>query len=368
MRIALVSDCYPPRLGGIETQVRSLAWALAAAGHDVTVITATPDGSERGEHTEVSEGVTVLRLTTRMPGDLPVNPWVSGRLRELLPIFDAVHIHTGIVSPFARMATTACLATDTRAVITWHCHLIDATPWYRFVNPLQAWQERGMILTAVSSPAADAIEAAARGRVTVDVLPNLIEREPWGSIRRIARPGEAAGVLRVVTATRLAGRKRVLPLAKLVADARRGAPVRLDVYGDGPQRAELARLIRHGAPVRILGRVGPQELAGAYRDADLFISPVIKEAFGIAALEARAAGLPVIYRRGSGIAEFITHGRDGLEVTSDEEMSAALVSLHRDRERLRALRDYCLTHPIAHTWDAGLAQFVRAYERLGERT
>ena len=41
MRVALLSDCYPPRLGGIETQVRDLGRQLLAAGHEVHVYTAT---------------------------------------------------------------------------------------------------------------------------------------------------------------------------------------------------------------------------------------------------------------------------------------------------------------------------------------
>ncbi|SEA54999.1 Glycosyltransferase involved in cell wall bisynthesis [Bowdeniella nasicola] len=365
MRIALVSDCYPPRLGGIETQVSSLARALVADGHDVTVITATPAGPERGEHTEVVDGVRVTRLTARLPAELPVNPWARPRLIELLAAFDAVHIHTGIVSPFARLATTACLQIGRRAVITWHCHLGDARAWYRYVNPLQQWHEAGMVLTAVSRAAADAIERAAQGRVAVGVLPNLIEREPWDAIRRGDHPSAGGGRgLRLVTATRLAARKRVVPLARLVGQAAQRAPMTLDIFGDGPQRTEVERLIRLGAPVTLRGRVGPAELAAAYRQAGVFVSPVVKEAFGIAALEARAAGLPVIYRAGSGIEEFIEHGVAGLRVESDEEMSAALAMLASIPQQLAALREHTLATPVTHTWQEGLDQFVAAYRSV----
>lgn len=364
MRIALVSDCYPPRLGGIETQVSSLARALVTNGHEATVITATPAGPERGEHTETVDGVRVTRLTVRLPGELPVNPWAKPRLTELLAAFDAVHIHTGIVSPFARLATTACLEVGRRAVITWHCHLGDARAWYRFVNPLQQWHEAGMVLTAVSRAAADAIERAARGRVAVGVLPNLIEREPWDAIRRGDHPSAGRRGLRLVTATRLAGRKRVVPLARLVGRAAQKAPMSLDIFGDGPQREEVGRLIRLGAPVTLRGRVGPAELAAAYREADVFVSPVVKEAFGIAALEARAAGVPVIYRAGSGVEEFIEHGVAGLRVESDEEMSAALAMLASSPERLAALREHTLATPVTHTWQEGLGQFVAAYRSV----
>ena len=61
MRIVHISDCYPPRLGGIETQVRALAVRQAEQGHDVHVITATP-GETLRRGTEVLDGVVVLSL------------------------------------------------------------------------------------------------------------------------------------------------------------------------------------------------------------------------------------------------------------------------------------------------------------------
>ncbi|MFC6708064.1 hypothetical protein [Flexivirga alba] len=42
MKVALLSDCYPPRLGGIEAQVHGLGRALADAGHAVEVFTIAP--------------------------------------------------------------------------------------------------------------------------------------------------------------------------------------------------------------------------------------------------------------------------------------------------------------------------------------
>ena len=55
MRIVHISDCYAPRLGGIETQVRALAMRQAEQGHEVHVLTATPSPpSERIAKTKSS--------------------------------------------------------------------------------------------------------------------------------------------------------------------------------------------------------------------------------------------------------------------------------------------------------------------------
>lgn len=362
MRIALVSDPYSPRVGGIETQVRNLGQALAAAGHSVTVITATPTTSPRGDFTELDGEVTVRRLTAHIPLDLPVNPFAREALEQALPSFDVVHIHMGLVSPFARMAVQACIKTGTRAILTWHSHLGGSTWWYGAVNPLPAWESAGIRLTAVSAPAARAVATAARGNAQVAVLPNLIFDEPWEQARQAALPHfneEATSApLRAVTATRLAPRKRVLQLAEIARRAR----VDVHVYGDGCLRPALARPGLSGGRLHLHGKVMSTQLADAYTRAEVFVSPVVKEAFGIAALEARACGLPVIYRQGSGIEEFITHGRDGLETSSDKEMAAALAMLAKHPQRLKKLREYALQNRITHTWSRGLQTYLELYE------
>ena len=82
MKVALLSDCYLPRLGGIEVQVHDLASRLVERGHDVEVFTATPGHhGERYGATEVLDGIRVHRVALRLPGDLPVNP--------LAPVADA---------------------------------------------------------------------------------------------------------------------------------------------------------------------------------------------------------------------------------------------------------------------------------------
>jgi glycosyltransferase involved in cell wall biosynthesis len=78
----------------------------------------------------------------------------------------------------------------------------------------------------------------------------------------------------------------------------------------------------------------------AYADADVFLAPAELEAFGIAALEARTAGLAVVARRGTGIAEFVEDGVDGLLVADDTEMTEAIVQLARDGRLLEGM----LTH------------------------
>ena len=95
VKIALVTDCYLPRLGGIEVQVRDLAHGLRAAGHDVEVFTATV--GEDGQHgglIEVVDGIPVHRLGMDLPIGFPLNPFASRELRRRLGRgFDVAHVH-----------------------------------------------------------------------------------------------------------------------------------------------------------------------------------------------------------------------------------------------------------------------------------
>ena len=81
----MLTDCYLPRLGGIEVQVHDLATRLVAAGHEVEVFTATPgDGSQgvpRRGTVDAVDGIPVHRLAIALPKDLPVNPLAPLQLR-----------------------------------------------------------------------------------------------------------------------------------------------------------------------------------------------------------------------------------------------------------------------------------------------
>ena len=82
MKLAMLTDCYPPRLGGIESQVRDLSRQLVLAGHEVEVFTETsgPRG-ERGGHTATGDdGVTVHRLAIAGAGASSLDSTPAGVL------------------------------------------------------------------------------------------------------------------------------------------------------------------------------------------------------------------------------------------------------------------------------------------------
>jgi glycosyltransferase involved in cell wall biosynthesis len=168
---------------------------------------------------------------------------------------------------------------------------------------------------------------------------------------------------------RLAPRKRAPALVDVIEDAMtqlEPGSLRLDVLGDGPTRSTLARRIsRRGLDgvITLRGRVARDEVREAYEDAEVFLAPAVLEAFGIAALEARTAGLVVVAHRGTGIEEFVTHEVDGLLVDDDQGMSRALVRLATDPALLASLLRHASAHRPAFDWAAALDAAESEYRR-----
>ena len=157
VRIVHVSDCFAPRTGGIESQVGDLAARQVAAGHEVHVLTATLGaGGERGGVVDVEHGVHVHRLGARLPFDLPVNPvgprLLRAALRQLRP--DVVHVHAGVLSPFAYDGARIAIDSGLPTAITWHCMLDGVVGALRTAVSRTRWQRTPAALSAVSHAAA----------------------------------------------------------------------------------------------------------------------------------------------------------------------------------------------------------------------
>lgn len=120
----------------------------------------------------------------------------------------------------------------------------------------------------------------------------------------------------------------------------RDRPWRLLIVGDGPARAAVATALAPlGRRVFMLGlREGPA-LAQAYDASDLHVWPAVNEAYGMALLEAQAAGLPVVAGRSGGVAGVVAHGRSGLLVPLGEPqaLAAAVKNLLVDTPRRAAM-------------------------------
>jgi glycogen(starch) synthase len=374
VKIALLSDCYLPRLGGIEVQVHDLAARLTGRGHEVVVFTATPGShGERGGFVDRVDGVEVHRLALRLPFELPVNPLAPRLLRRRLADggFDVAHIHMGVVSPFAvdcaRVATGMGLPTT----MTWHCMLGPLEPVFRAARHVRTWASRGVAMNAVSAVAAEPLQRIVGAESVVNVLSNGIDVDRWATPAGQLPAREPGDGIRVVSAMRLAARKRPVPLLRTMARVRALVPaetaISLDILGEGPDLIRLERFVAAhdmGGWVHLPGRVSRDELRQRYAEADIYVAPAPLESFGIAALEARTVGLPVVGRCGSGVAEFVKDGLNGYLAADDEAMAVCVARLVTDDGLRGSMTAYNRSTPPEQSWgwvlDVAEAEYRRA--------
>lgn len=400
MRIALVSDCFLPRLGGIEAQTRDLGLALQDAGHRVLVITATPRDTPPAPGSpadrDIVAGLPVQRITSALFGNLPVSPGHGAQLRASMRGADVVHIQAGVVSPFAWAALRIAAAEGIPTTVTWHCVL---DPVEKLLAPLRWVTARGVVHNAVSTWVAGQVRRAVGGAVAV--IPNGVDLGEWRAVAayRLARAealGGAAGYsgggcdagagaastvssdrrLEVVAARRLAPRKRNAALIDCVAGARQltGRDIHLTIYGDGPLRSQLERRGRaHGNPtncsgpgsgwLHLPGRTDRAGLMEAYRHADIYLTSSRREAFGIATLEARAAGLPIVSPAGTGADDFLEDGRSALLAETDADMVAQLARLVEDTALRTRIAHHNASVAPGYGWEEVVPRVLAEYER-----
>ncbi len=358
MRIVHVTDCYLPRLGGIEMQVHDLAVQQRKAGHDVQVITRTAaDGPDQ-------DGLVVHRV----PGLVDGVPGLSMRaaLRRLLTSgeIDVVHAHASLVSPLVWNAGALASAAGLPTVVTMHS-VPPPGLILRVVGTAVGWTRWKVRWTAVSQVAAKPLRYMVAGQ-EVAVLGNGVAAEAWTLPPYHPQPGE----LTIVSVMRLAQRKRPMPLVRTLAAIRKQVPahirVRAIIMGEGPRREDIERALRKRdmqSWVSLPGACSREQIRETYRTADVYLAPARLESFGIAALEARSAGLPVIAMSVGGVREFVRHGVEGFLVRTDSEMASVTARLLTNPERLRVIREHNARTVPEMTWDHMLERSMAHYLR-----
>jgi glycosyltransferase involved in cell wall biosynthesis len=299
------------------------------------------------------------RLGVRQRGFRRLLPFFP-RAAERLPVQD----HDVVISSSSAFAHGVRPAPDAQHVC--YCH----SP-FRY-----AWHERGRALEeapAVARPLLGAVlnrvrhwDVQASRRVTHYIANSEITRERianfYGRDSVVVHPpvdvdrfsiGEPEDFLLVVM--ELIRHKRV---DFAIESARRaGRPIK--VVGTGPDRERLERL--YGDHAQFLGRVDDRGLAELYSSALALVVPNIEE-FGIAAVEAQAAGRPVVAVNAGGVRETVIDGETGVLVPADDPDAMAEALSETDFTRFASAR--ITAHAQGFSADAFKERFTAEVERL----
>jgi glycosyltransferase involved in cell wall biosynthesis len=150
--------------------------------------------------------------------------------------------------------------------------------------------------------------------------------QPWIAVVAMMRHGDKLASYLALAAT----------LARVT-----DLPWRLIVVGDGPAREQVRAALESAARGRTLfiGEVKNRDIAPIYAACDLTVWPAVNEAYGMALLEAQAAGLPVLSCATRGVPDVVIDGETGVLVKEGdfEALSRALRGLLAERERRRKL-------------------------------
>lgn len=385
MNIIHLAPYYAPAyaFGGVVRSVEGLAQAQARRGHAVTVL--TTDALDRqaryaGPAEEVLDGVRVVRARN-------LSPWLRGRLnlstppglpaaaRRLLPEADVLHSHEFrtvenlLVTPIAaRLGRPLALSPHgTLALNTGRSGFKAA--WDRLFSPAMARRfDRIIGLTAAEAAEAESLWAAFGGQARVRVIPNGVDPDEYADLPGRAAFREKYGLGDAPVCLfmgRLHPRKGVVALVEAFRQANiLGA--RLVIAGPDEGALDAVRPLLDGRMI-LTGYLGGQDRLAALAAADVLALPAVGEGLPMVALEAMAAGRPVIVSPGCYLPEAAQYGA-GLEVEpAVEPLAAALETLlcNADlRARMGAAAQVLVRMRFA--WDNVTRQMETVYQEMIE--
>lgn len=339
-------------MGGIETQVSGLVEYQKSLGHDVFVLTLTPGDDLAG----------VVRFPFHIPGDLLWHPkGKSLSARSLLELkADVVHLHFGAASPFAWDGMKAVVDLGIPSVATVHS-IWGSVARRLYSITSRKWKSK-TVFSSVSAVSSAIVSQSLNREVAIahnGVDINFWRGEPEAESKRIE----------IVSATRFASRKRIRQqisvIESVVKELGDNSP-HFTIAGTGPDFRHIQKLVEVKKLqdfITLTGRLDKVQLRDLYLKSDLFLQMSILEAFGIAACEARASGLPVLTRKGSGVSEFVESASTGYLEESDSQIVKRILGLVANRDLIRELKINSKTNPPIQTWQHAEKQVATLYQQ-----
>jgi phosphatidylinositol alpha-1,6-mannosyltransferase len=348
VRVLVVTNDLPPRVGGIQYYVDQLARGLVAAGDEVVLFGSSSEGAEAWDasapYEVVRQGTSVLLPT----------PSVRHRVHRLVRSTGAEVVVFGAAFPLGLMGPGVRARTGVPYLAFTHGLEVSAVRAPGGWVPLRRIGDGAGAITYVSHWCRRLLEPAFGPRSRHVMLPPAVDPREYhrGVDGRVVRRrfGVDDGDPLVVCVSRLVPRKGQDVLIAGLGELRRRVPgARLMIVGGGPHEAALRRQAEEqgvGEHVVFTGMVSGDELPAHFAAADVFAMPCRErrrglevEAFGIVFIQAEAVGVPVVAGAIGGVPDSLDAGGTGVLVdgTDERAVTDAVAGLLGDEDRRRRM-------------------------------
>lgn len=367
MNIAIV--CYPT-YGGSGVLATELGKALADKGHNIHFITYQQPVRLSGFHTNLF--YHEVRVPTYPLFDYP--PYETALASTMVDVvsnnqIDLLHVHYAIPHAAAAYMAKQILAKKNKkipVITTLHGTDITLVGRDKTYSPVVTFSmEESDILTAVSNNLKEETYRNFSINKDIEVIHNFVDvkrfnKKPVDAFRKLISP---KGEKIIVHASNFRKVKRVDDVVNAFLLIQKEIPSKLLLIGDGPERPAIESMTRDCPSYEAIKFLGKQEqMEDILPIADLFLLTSEYESFGLAALEAMAAEVPVISTNAGGLPEIIIDGVCGYmsPVGDVEDMSRNALKILKDEKTLQQFKANALLQ--AKKFD--IQHIVPLYEQL----
>ena len=345
MNIGIV--CYPT-FGGSGVLATELGKALADKGHNIHFITYQQPVRLTGFSANIF--YHEVRVPTYPLFDFP--PYETALASTMVDVIrnndlDLLHVHYAIPHAAAAYMAKQILKEEGKnipVITTLHGTDITLVGKDKTYAPVVAFSiNQSDAITAVSKNLRQETYNTFAIEKEIQVIYNFVDvvrfnTKPIDAFRKVLAP-EGERIL--VHASNFRKLKRVSDVIHIFDTVKKQIPSKLLLVGDGPERPmieELSRDLNICDDIRFVGK--QQDIEEIFAISDLFLLPSEYESFGLAALEAMAAGAPVVTTNAGGLPEIIVQGKCGYmaNVGDVAAMSRYAIDILKDDERLKTFK------------------------------
>lgn len=367
MRIGIV--CYPT-FGGSGVLATELGKALADKGHLVHFI--TYQQPVRLSEFNANIFYHEVRVPTYPLFDYP--PYETALSSTMVDVIvnnqiDLLHVHYAIPHASAAYMAKKILEAQGKfipVITTLHGTDITLVGRDKTFAPVVSFSiNESDAITAVSENLKNETNKIFKVKKEIEVIQNFVDvkrfsKKPIDAFRRVIAPNDEKIIIHASNFRRI---KRVEDVVRIFAQVNQSVPSKLLFVGDGPERPaaeELCRELNLCDDMRFVGK--QEQMEEILAIGDLFLLTSEYESFGLAALEAMAAGVPVISTNAGGLPEINVHGKTGYlgNVGDVDGMSKFAIELLSDSQKLAEFKSNAVEH--AKLFD--IQNIVPKYEEL----